>query len=137
MPVEAFVDTNVFVYAATDDEKGRAKRIRALELIGSVNIGLSAQVLQEFYVAVTRKVDQPLTPLEAMEWIEQMESLPCADIDPSLVKQGAWLAQRYQISYWDGAIVAAAQALEAPLIFTEDLNHGQKYEGIEVRNPFV
>ena len=137
MTVDAFLDTNVFVYATLRDEKNRSKRSRALELIRSLNVGLSAQVVQEFYVTVTRKIDLPLSPHEAMAWIEQMEKQPCAAIDAALVKQGIWLSQRYQISYWDGAIVAAAQALEAPVLYSEDLNHGQRYEGIEVRNPFL
>ena len=137
MPVEAFVDTNVFVYAVVLDEETASKRARALSLIRTRRIGVSAQVLQEFYVTVTRKLDARLTPLEAMDWMEQMEALPCVSVDSAIVKQGAWLAQRYRISYWDGAIVAAAQYLEAPILYSEDLNHGQTYEGIEVRNPFV
>ena len=136
MLVDAFVDTNVLVYAARGSEKERSKRIRALELIQSLRLGISAQVLAEFYVTTTRKVALPLSAAKALEWIDQFEAFPCVAVDGSLVRQGAWLAHRYQISYWDGAIVAAAQALEAPVIYSEDLSHGQKYEGIEVRNPF-
>ena len=137
MTVDAFLDTNVFVYAALRDEQNRRKRDRALELIRTLAIGLSAQVLQEFYTTVTRKIDTPFSPSEALTWIEQMEAQPCVAISAAIVKQGVWISQRYQISYWDGAIVAAAQVLEAPVLYSEDLNHGQRYEGIEVVNPFA
>jgi predicted nucleic acid-binding protein len=136
MPVDAFVDTNVLVYAARAGDDERAKGKRALELIDSLMLGISAQVLQEFYVTTTRKVRQPFTAEKALEWMEALAEFPCVAVDKSLVGHAVWISERYQISYWDGAIVAAAQVLEAPLIYSEDLNDGQRYEGIEVRNPF-
>ncbi len=63
-----------------------AKRKRATELIADTRFGISAQVLQEFYVTVTRKGTRPLTPREAMEWIEQLELQPCVPLDAGLVK---------------------------------------------------
>jgi predicted nucleic acid-binding protein len=137
MPVDAFVDTNVLVYAARAGADERVKGERALELIDSFRLGISAQVLQEFYLTTTRKVRRPLTAEKALEWMEALAAFPCVAVDKALVAHGVWISQRYQISYWDGAIVAAAQALEAPLLYSEDLSHGQRYEGIEVRNPFV
>ncbi|HUE95864.1 MAG TPA: hypothetical protein VMN39_04365, partial [Longimicrobiaceae bacterium] len=73
MSVEAFLDTNVLVYAAAgggEDEEKTAKRQRAVQLIEEEDFGLSAQVLQEFFVNVTRKIEVPLSPSEALEWIE-------------------------------------------------------------------
>jgi len=70
MPVEAFLDTNVLVYAAAGRGPEEAKRRRALDLIDSVDFGLSAQVLQEFYVTVVHKIPEPLPADEALEWIE-------------------------------------------------------------------
>lgn len=137
MNVDAFLDTNVLVYAAAGREQEAAKRARALDLIDEIDFGLSAQVLQEFYVTVVRKVETPLSPAEALEWIEQLEAFPCQSLDPGLVKLGVEISQRYCISYWDGAIVAAAEALGASTLFTEDLNHEQTYGSVRVVNPFI
>ena len=136
MSVEAFLDTNVLVYAAAGRGREETKRSRALALIEDLDFGLSAQVLQEFYVTVVRKVEVPLTPVEAVDWIEQWEAYPCQALDASLVKLGAEMSQRHRISYRDGAIIAAAEALGAPMLFTEDLNDGQTYGSVRVVNPF-
>lgn len=136
MSVEAFLDTNILVYAAAGGEGEEVKRRQALRLIADYNFGLSAQVLQEFYVTVVRKIAEPLRPAEALEWIEQLEVFPCQPIEPSLIKIGVEISQRYQISYWDGAVIAAAEALGAETLFTEDLSHDQKYGSVRVVNPF-
>lgn len=139
MSVEAFLDTNVLVYAAAggdDDGEATAKRRRAVQLIEEEDFGLSAQVLQEFFTTVTRKIEVPLSPSEALEWIEQLEAFPCLPIDRSLVKIAVEVSERYQVSYWDGAILAAAQSLGAETLYTEDLNDGQRYGSVQVRNPF-
>lgn len=136
MSVEAFLDTNILVYAAAGGEGEGRKRRQALRLIADYNFGLSAQVLQEFYVTVVRKIDEPLHPADALEWIEQLEAFPCQPIEPSLIKIGVEISQRYQISYWDGAVIAAAEALGAETLFTEDLSHDQKYGSVRVVNPF-
>lgn len=136
MSVEAFLDTNILVYAAAGGEGEEVKRRQALRLIADYNFGLSAQVLQEFYVTVVRKIDEPLRPADALEWIEQLEAFPCQPIEPSLIKIGVEISQRYQISYWDGAVIAAAEALGAETLFTEDLSHDQKYGSVRVVNPF-
>lgn len=136
MSVEAFLDTNILVYAAAGGEGEEVKRQQALRLVADYNFGLSAQVLQEFYVTVVRKIDEPLRPADALEWIEQLEAFPCQPIEPSLIKIGVEISQRYQISYWDGAVIAAAEALGAETLFTEDLSHNQKYGSVRVVNPF-
>lgn len=136
MSVEAFLDTNILVYAAAGGEGEDVKRRQALRLIADYNFGLSAQVLQEFYVTVVRKIDEPLSAADALEWIEQLEAFPCQPIEPSLIKIGVEISQRYQISYWDGAVIAAAEALGAETLFTEDLSHDQKYGSVRVVNPF-
>ena len=75
MSVECFLDTNVLVYAAGGRGTQEPKRNRALELIASEDFGLSAQVLQEFYVTVTRKIEVPLPPEKALEWVEQFRRI--------------------------------------------------------------
>lgn len=136
MSVDSFLDTNVIVYAAAGRGAEERKRARALNLIETEDFGTSAQVLQEFYVTVTRKAGVALTPAVALEWIEQLEAFPCLEIDAALVKLAAEVSERYGISYWDGAIVAAAEVLGAAIVFSEDLNDGQSYGAVRVVNPF-
>jgi predicted nucleic acid-binding protein len=132
-----FLDTNILVYAAMGREKEERKRARANELVRPANFGTSAQVLQEFYTAVTRKGGSPLTPDEAFAWIELLIGLPCVAIDPPLVLRGIWISERYRINYWDGAVLAAAEELRAETLYTEDLSHGQIYGTVRAVNPFL
>jgi len=136
MGVESFLDTNVLVYAAAGRGAEEPKRRLALNLIETEDFGTSAQVLQEFFVTVVRKIQVPLSAVRALEWIEQLEAFPCATIDASLVKIAITLSERYRISYWDAAIVAAAESLGARVVYSEDLADGQKYGRVRVRNPF-
>ena len=137
MSVDAFLDTNILVYAVTSDVSQRPKRKRALEIIQAEDFAVSTQVLQEFYVIVTRKLSRPLTPGQAQEWIEELAVFPCVDTEVSLVKIAIEISVRYQTSYWDAAILAAAESMGAPRLYSEDLNHGQRYGSVEVVNPFM
>jgi predicted nucleic acid-binding protein len=137
MTVACFLDSNILIYAASQNTSETGKKTIAVDLIKSTAFGISAQVLQEFYVVATRKAEVPLRPAAALEWIEQLEEFPCADISPALLKLGAVMSQRYCISYWDGAILAAAESLGAPVVYTEDLNHGQSYGAVRAINPFI
>ena len=85
----------------------------------------------------TRKADFGMTPELALQWIEKLEEFVWLPIDTSLVKTAVSVSARYGISYWDGAIVAAAEALGVPLLYTEDLNHGQAYGTVTAVNPFL
>jgi predicted nucleic acid-binding protein len=137
MIVDVFLDTNIIAYAASKVPSDNAKREIAVRLIETTAIGLSAQVLQEFYVTVTRKLKPPLSHDEALDWFEELEVFPCAALDASLVFRGTEIAHEFKVSYWDGAIIAAAERLNAKTLYTEDLNHGQFYGTVQVINPFV
>ena len=76
------------------------------------------QVLQEFYVTVVRKIQVPLTPEAAMEWIEQLEAFPCLPVDSGFVKIALETSVRCGLSYWDGAIIAAAEILGARTLYS-------------------
>ncbi len=136
MSVEVFLDTNVLLYAVSSLPEESLKKEMALELIEHADFGLSAQVLQEFYVNVTRKIAHPLTPVAAVELLDQFRRFPMVPTDYPLIVAGAEFALRYGISYWDGAIVAAAECLGAGTLYTEDLSHGQRYGAVRVINPF-
>lgn len=136
MSVECFLDTNVLVYAASAAPEDERKRSLAFELVRRENFGLSAQVLQEFYVTVTRKMRVPIEPSEELALLDLYRSFPLALTDYPLIVSGIETSLRWRISYWDGAIIAAAQSLGAEILFTEDLAHEQQYGSVRVVNPF-
>lgn len=136
MTARVFFDTNVLVYAALGTGKDEQKRRRALKLIESEDFGTSAQVLQEFFVTVAKKASRPLSAAQALEWIEQWTAFPCQSIDHQLVRIAIERSERYAISYWDAAILVAAEALGAHTVYSEDLNDGQLYGQVRVVNPF-
>jgi predicted nucleic acid-binding protein len=136
MTARVFFDTNILVYAAVGTGKDEPKRERALELIESEDFGTSAQVLQEFFVTVVRKASRPLSAAQALDWIEQWAAFPCQAIDHQLVRIAIELSERLAISYWDAAILAAAEALGADTVYSEDLSDGQLYGRVRVVNPF-
>jgi predicted nucleic acid-binding protein len=136
MNVEAFFDTNVLVYAAVGTGKDEPKRKRAMELVESIDFGTSAQVLQEFFVTVVKKVSRPISAALALEWIEQWTAFPCQTIDHQLVRIAIERSERFAISYWDAAILTAAEALGTGTVYSEDLSHGQQYGRVRVINPF-
>jgi len=137
MTASVFFDTNVLVYAALGTGKDEPKRKRAIQLIESEDFGTSAQVLQEFFVTVVKKASRPLSARQALEWIEQFTVFPCQAVDHQLVRVAIERSERYEISYWDAAILAAAEAVGAHTVYSEDLNDGQRYGQIRVVNPFA
>jgi len=88
-------------------------------------------------VNATRKADFAMSSEAAIEWIENLEEVPCRPVDIALVKNAIIMCEQYRISYWDGAVVAATEALGAPTLYTEDLSHGQSYGSVTVINPFI
>lgn len=137
MSAGVFLDTNVLVYAAVGTGRDEPKRRTALELIETADFATSAQVLQEFYVTVAKKAARPLPVHEALEWIEQLLAFPCQAVDRELVVIAIGLSERFRISYRDAAILAAAMAQGATTVYSEDLSHLQRYETIQVVNPFA
>jgi predicted nucleic acid-binding protein len=137
MTVPYFLDTNILLYAAAGRGAAEARRKRARELIVGAKFGTSVQVLQEFYHNVTRKIAKPLSPARAFAWVERLEKLPLVETDRALVRAGIVISERFRITYWDGAMLAAAERLRAPVMYTEDLNHGQFYGSVRVLNPFL
>lgn len=134
---EVLLDTNVLIYAALGGGAEPDKRLRARRIVVEEDYGTSGQVLAEFYTNVTKKGLRPLTAQKALEWVRTLAQKPCQPIDARVVEAGIAHAQRYQISYWDGAIIAAAERLGAKKIYSEDLSHGQTYGSVTVVNPFL
>jgi predicted nucleic acid-binding protein len=133
----AFLDTNVLVYAVSSAPEEAAKKRIALDLVATADFGLSAQVLQELYVTVTRKAVQPLPVDRALALLDELRRFPLVETDWPLVVAAIEASLRFGIAYWDGAIVAAAARLGASVLYTEDLNHGQLYGEVRALNPFL
>jgi predicted nucleic acid-binding protein len=136
MKIACFLDTNVLLYAASTriDEPRRFEI--AEQLLTKTYFGLSGQVLAEFISNLKKRISIPPTLEETSRWLDLFANYPIVPVDEKLVRAGVTVSQRYKISYWDGAIVAAADRLGAPILYTEDLNHGQTYGSVKVINPF-
>jgi predicted nucleic acid-binding protein len=136
MNAECFVDTNVLLYAVSSHPAERRKATRARAILSREDYGSSMQVLQEFFVNATRKIARVLTVAEAWEFIEIVAGAPVVTADLGLMAEAVHLQQRHGLSYWDAAIVAAAHALGASVLYTEDLGHGVVYGNVRAVNPF-
>ena len=134
-----FVDTNILIYAHDSSAGVKHDKTKALlnELWRSGDGYLSIQVLQEFYVNVTRKLAIPLSPELAIEIITDLSAWRVHSPKASDLVDAIGLQTRRQISFWDAMILTSARQLGCQMVWSEDLNAGHNYEGIEVRNPFT
>ncbi len=139
MTATVFVDTNVLVYAR--DRSDEAKHRRALEWMAALweeRAGhLSWQVLQEYYVTVTRKLDPPRDAADAREDIASLATWVPTAPDLALVDRAWAIEDRYGLSWWDALIVAAAQTAGCTYLLSEDLQDRQRLGDVTVVNPFT
>jgi predicted nucleic acid-binding protein len=139
MSGRSFVDTNVLVYCF--DAAEPAKRTRALAILeGEADVGdlvLSTQVLQEFYVTVTRKLKRPLSPKDAAATVDDLAKLPVVQVDLSMVLASIADCEKHRFSLWDSLVLRAAVVAGCDRVLTEDLQHGFKFESLRVENPFL
>jgi predicted nucleic acid-binding protein len=132
-----FFDTNVLVYA--DDESIQLKQLIAIELIerhqyqGSGVV--STQVLQEYFTTVTRKLN--LDPALAREKVAIFSYFDVVIPTPTDILAAIDLHRLHHFSFWDGLILRAAQLAGCRTLFSEDMQHGRRIDGIEIVNPFV
>lgn len=138
MSVKTFVDTNVLIYAHDVDAKEKHEVAKeALRELWADRTGfLSTQVLQEFYVNVTRKLAKPLKKKTARAIVDEYV-LWCVDTTPAEIALAFRLEDEARIGFWDALICAAALKSGAERILSEDLNASQKIAGVRVVNPFA
>jgi predicted nucleic acid-binding protein len=105
-------------------------------LAATDRLRLSTQVLQEFYVTVTRKLPHPLPAREALDLVDDLGQWPVHLIDHDTIRRAALLSEDAQLSFWDALIVVSASFGGADTLYTEDLNHGQTILGVQVIDPF-
>ena len=139
MSDRVFVDTNVFVYLFDSEEPRKQQTARTLleTLASSAIVVISTQVLQEFYVSVTRKLAKPLPVGQAEQATKNLSAYNVVQIDVSMVFAAISLCQREQTSLWDALIVRAAVESGCTRLLSEDLQDGRKFESTAVENPFL
>ena len=136
--VMRFVDTNVLLYAFAPRPGDAAKARAAVDLIRARNLAVSVQVLQEFYVQATRANRAAAIPHDlAVEAIASLGRFPTQENTMALVQRAIAAHRRWTISYWDAAIIEAARLQGCTEVLTEDLQHGQDFDGVRVVNPFL
>jgi predicted nucleic acid-binding protein len=135
--MKVFFDTNILVYLFDAGAPAKQRQARSL-LDKHTRAGetlLSTQVLQEFYVAVTRKLAAAIAPDLAYEIVKELAVMPTVRVDTPLILSAIQLSRQHQLSFWDALIVRSALEGGASTLYSEDLQHGQVFEALTVENP--
>lgn len=133
-----FADTNVLLYAISNRPEEAHKAQVARDLLDASDITLSTQVLQEFYVQATRSSrSDALTHSQAAGLVEAFSRFTIQDITLPIVRASLALKERFGLSYWDCAIIEAARAAGCDAVLSEDMSHGQDFNGVQIINPFM
>jgi predicted nucleic acid-binding protein len=132
---KVFLDANILVYAQDRDSPVKQRRSREIiaELAASGMGVISTQVMQEFYVATTRRMG--VEPLAAKSVLRTFAIFEIAQTSPGLIEDAIDCSILNKISFWDALIVAAAAATDCTTIYSEDLQHGQVMQGVRIENP--
>ena len=138
-PAREFVDTNVLVYAydASAGAKAELARVLVAGLWRSGQGCISLQVLQELFVTMTRKVPKPMPAARAAALIEDLSQRTLHEPIRADVLAAIELHRLRRVSLWDALILQSARQLRCATIWSEDLNAGQAFGSIRVRNPFA
>ena len=133
-----FIDTNILIYAVSPAPDEAEKQLEARRLLGGSELTLSVQILQEFYSQVTRPNNPAAISQDlALRFIGSLQRFPILDITLNIFHSAVAIGRRYQLSYWDAAILAAAQSAGCDAVYSEDMRPSQDYGGIKVINPFL
>jgi predicted nucleic acid-binding protein len=137
--MRTFFDTNILVYLFDADagEKKEAASVLFQQESAAGRALLSTQVLQEFYVVVTRKLQEPLEPHAAEDIVRDLSCLPVVTINSDSVLSAIGRCRKMVLSFWDALIIETALVGGASRIITEDLQHGQVIDGLQIENPFL
>lgn len=132
-----FIDTNILIYSVDKFDKTKQKKARALlKEIAANDAGvISTQVLQEFYVAATKKLNA--APLIVKEIINSFEKFEVVQITVEMIKDAIDVSLLNKISFWDALIVVSAEIAKCTALITEDLNSEQIIKGVKIINPLL
>ncbi len=133
----AFVDTNVLVYAYSDGQDLRANQARQFvdELVLQDRICTSTQVMQELIVTLGKK--KGIAMEDALGLVRRLAVLPYFRIDVAAIEEAGRWSSEGRISFWDALILTSARRMGARVMYSEDLNHRQRFGDVEVMNPFL
>ena len=135
---KVFVDTNILVYAY--DLSAGDKHGRAVDLMRDLWRGgggmTSTQVLQEFFVTVTRKIGKPIDVITAKEIVKDFLKWKTVIVDGELILDAIDIHREHQYSFWDSVIIASAVEGGANTLLSEDLSDKHRIKGIVIKNPF-
>lgn len=132
------VGTNILIYPVSADPADAVKRARAYEILGEDSLAISVQILQESYYQATRgRRPNRLSHQEALSFIDRFAEVPVQPVTTEVFHRATELCDRFRISYWDAAILAAAKMLGCEAVYSEDMSDQQDYDGVRVINPFV
>jgi len=137
MTAEAFLDSNILLYSCSDSPADAEKQAISEKLIMETDFALSAQVLQEFIANALMKKVLGISENQIDATLEMAGYVTVLPITHELILFAVTLRRRWQLSHWDACIIAAALELGCHTLYTEDLNHGQSYDGVRVLNPFA
>lgn len=139
MPVaDCLIDTNILLYAISTEPAEASKSAVAQNLLLTNRWAWSGQVAAEFVNASTsRKRCPPLSFSDAGQWLDCWTHFEMIPVNRAVVKIALEIASRYMISYYDAQVLAAAKLANCSTMYSEDLNHGQDYDGVRVINPFL
>ncbi len=139
MSGRTFLDSNVLVYSVDESPGEKAKHDRAVEVLSvrPESLVVSSQVLQEFYVVTTRKLENPLSADRAARAVRGIAKLDVVGVDASLVLAAVDTSRTVQISLWDALIIEAASRAGCERVLSEDLNASQVISGVRIENPFA
>ncbi len=133
---KVFIDTNILIYSMDNYNKKKRKtsRLRLKELSESRAGVISTQVLQEFFVAATKKIN--IDPIDAKKIMHSFNNFEIVTITPDIINEAVDCSILNSLSFWDSLIICSAEFSHCVSIITEDLNPGQVIRGVEIENPF-
>ena len=139
MNAKIFVDTNVLVYAFDSSENEKQNIAQALLSKDGVKgeLALSTQVLQEFFVTVTRKLKEPLSIDNASNAVRLFSVYPLIQLNSELILKAISRHRDESFSFWDALIVEAALQANCQLLLSEDMQDGRKIGKLRIHNPFA
>jgi len=132
-----FIDTNILIYNVDNNDPKKKSISRSIlrKITIEDNPVISTQVIQEFYVAITKKLN--IEPLLAKDIIHSFEHFEIVSVNINIIKEAIDCSIINRLSFWDSLIICAAENTKCEYLYSEDLNHGQIIRGVKIVNPFL
>jgi len=137
MTAERFLDTNILLYSGSQAAEDAPKRRIATQLVASLDFAISTQVVQEYLSNAIRKKELGLSARNVQDFLDSLDVITVLPVTVTLIRNAWRLRARHALSHWDASIIAAALELGCHTLYSEDLHHGQNYDGVRVINPFL